>query len=261
MLRFLLLSASIVATCAEVEVGPAIVNAHAHNDYEHARPLLDALSHGFTSVEVDVYLVEGKLLVAHDKKDIDPTKTLERLYLDPLKKLVGGKKSIFDQGGTLTLLIDFKTEADPTYETLKRILSNYESMLTVFSEGGIQKNAITIILSGNRPRERLLEEKRRFAAFDGRPSDLGTSHSLSFMPLVSDNWNNHFTWKGDSEFPAAERAKLRTLVGQAHSENRRIRFWATPDKKAIWRELRDADVDLINTDDLAALAAFLRAGK
>lgn len=29
--------------------------AHAHNDYEHARPLIDALERGFGSVEADVY--------------------------------------------------------------------------------------------------------------------------------------------------------------------------------------------------------------
>lgn len=40
--------------------------AHAHNDYEHERPLFDALSHGFTSVEVDVHLVDGKLYVSHN---------------------------------------------------------------------------------------------------------------------------------------------------------------------------------------------------
>lgn len=38
--------------------------AHAHNDYEHARPLFDALERGFNSVEADVHLVDGRLLVA-----------------------------------------------------------------------------------------------------------------------------------------------------------------------------------------------------
>ena len=32
--------------------------AHAHNDYEHPRPLFDALDHGFKSVEADIWLVE-----------------------------------------------------------------------------------------------------------------------------------------------------------------------------------------------------------
>ena len=36
--------------------------AHAHNDYEHRRPLQDALDRGFNSVEADVWLVDGELL-------------------------------------------------------------------------------------------------------------------------------------------------------------------------------------------------------
>ena len=39
--------------------------AHAHNDYYHKRPLLDALSHGFCSVEADVFLKNGNLLGGH----------------------------------------------------------------------------------------------------------------------------------------------------------------------------------------------------
>ncbi len=44
-----------------------LARAHAHNDYRHHRPLLDALAHGFTSVEADVFLVDDQLLVAHGR--------------------------------------------------------------------------------------------------------------------------------------------------------------------------------------------------
>src|SRR5262245_43776549 len=40
--------------------------AHAHNDYEHAHPLADALAHGFRSVEADVLWRNGKIVVSHD---------------------------------------------------------------------------------------------------------------------------------------------------------------------------------------------------
>ena len=33
----------------------------------------------------------------------------------------------------------------------------------------------------------------------------------------------------------------------------------TPEKKAVWQELRDAGVDLINTDKLAELQEFLQS--
>src|SRR5689334_16577983 len=67
--------------------GP-LVRAHAHNDYEHKRPLFDALEQGFCSVEADVYLIEGRLLVAHNPLDLKPERSLQALYLEPLKRRV-----------------------------------------------------------------------------------------------------------------------------------------------------------------------------
>src|SRR5438874_5130274 len=84
-----------------------VTRAHAHNDYAHPRPLIDALDQGFCSVEADVYLVDGKLLVAHDKKDVKPDRTLEKLYLDPLRERVkanGGR--VYAKGPTVHLLVD-----------------------------------------------------------------------------------------------------------------------------------------------------------
>jgi len=51
-------------------------------------------------------------------------------------------------------------------------------------------------------------------------------------------------------------------VQQAHEKGRLIRFWATPDtpgkeRDAIWAELLDAGVDLLNTDDLGGLREFM----
>ncbi|NAZ86429.1 hypothetical protein GTR00_10015, partial [Kineococcus sp. T90] len=37
-----------------------------------------------------------------------------------------------------------------------------------------------------------------------------------FMPLVSDNWNNLFTWTGVGEMPQEERARLHEFVRAAH---------------------------------------------
>jgi hypothetical protein len=64
---------------------PAGPCGHAHNDYEHERPLHEALELGFCSVEADVHLVAGSLLVAHDLGDTDPERTLQSLYLGPLR--------------------------------------------------------------------------------------------------------------------------------------------------------------------------------
>jgi hypothetical protein len=84
------------------------------------------------------------------------------------------------------------------------------------------------------------------------------------MPLVSDNWANHFTWRGAGPMPAAEQAKLQQLVADAHAHGYRLRFWNTPDvagpdRTTLWSVLVDSGVDHVNTDDLDGLAAFLDA--
>jgi hypothetical protein len=256
----LVLGGSLAVRAAE-SVRP-LPNAHAHNDYLHPRPLLDALAQGFCSVEADIYLVEGRLLVAHEAKEIRPDRTLEALYLDPLQQRArehGGR--IYRGGPPLVLLVDIKGDADATYAVLRETLARYSKLFTRFEQGKTAPGAVTVILSGNRPRRVLEQEPLRYAAMDGRLEDLGTGADPALIPLVSTNWQLSFNWRGVDAFPAAEREKLRDYVRKAHDQHYRLRFWATPDTPAAWRELRDAGVDLINTDDLAGLAAFLRDGK
>src|SRR5439155_15262702 len=120
--------------------------AHAHNDYEHKRPLFDALDQGFCSVEADIYLVDGKLLVAHDRDEVRPERTLQALYLDPLRERV--KKNhgrVYPDGPEFTLLIDLKSDWRKIYPALRAVLKDYADMLTVFHAEASATNAITAI--------------------------------------------------------------------------------------------------------------------
>jgi hypothetical protein len=66
--------------------GGPLPAAHAHNDMDNGRPLIDALAHGFTSVEADVWLTYGSLRVGHWPQDASSSRnTLDRLYLRPLQ--------------------------------------------------------------------------------------------------------------------------------------------------------------------------------
>ena len=256
ILLWLTLSSSLIPAAGD----DYLRRAHAHNDYEHPKPLINALGHGFGSVEADVHLVEGKLLVGHDPEDLSPERTLERLYLEPLKTRVKEHRNgVYGKGQGILLLIDVKTEAESTYAALKEVLRNHSGMLTRFDPEGIRTNAVTVILSGNRPSQTLRGEDQRLVAYDGRLSDLGRELPNGLVPLISDNWQKHFTWRGEGNFPEAERTRLREIVKRVHAEGKMIRFWATPDTEAAWRELDEAGVDLINTDDLAGLASYLRS--
>jgi hypothetical protein len=249
-------------TAAAQEVVP-LERAHAHNDYEHDRPLYDALDHGFKSVEADVWLVDGELLVAHDREDVVPGRTLESLYLDPLRERIKENHGSVYEGDPdyFTLLIDIKSDAVPTYLALHEELRRYNQMLTKFLPSGVKDGAVTAIVSGNRPRELMQQQTVRYAAYDGRMSDLGVATDQTFVPLISDNWTKNFTWQGVGPMPPAEREKLREIVETAHESGQRVRFWATPEtpeaREAVWKELLAAGVDYINTDHLDALQEFL----
>ena len=76
------------AASAATRASLGLERAHAHNNYEHDRPLYDALSNDFKSVEADVWSVDGELLVAHDREGVQSGRTLESLYLAPLRGIV-----------------------------------------------------------------------------------------------------------------------------------------------------------------------------
>lgn len=259
MTLFGLLAAVAVAS-GPIRGAEPLANAHAHNDYWHERPLLDALDRGFKSVEADVYLVDGRFLVGHARNELRPDRTLESLYLAPLARRVQqNNKRVFPKSERFFLLIDIKSDAQEASEQLRKVLSEYADMLTLVDGGKVQPGAVTVVVSGNRPRVDPADATHRYFGLDGRVSDLDSNVPAHFMPMISDNWTSHFTWNGDGPMPAGERAKLQVIVSKAHAAKRVVRFWATPENESVWRELRSAGVDLIGTDHLDQLAAFLRA--
>ncbi|MFI9424583.1 phosphatidylinositol-specific phospholipase C/glycerophosphodiester phosphodiesterase family protein [Streptomyces achromogenes] len=241
--------------------------AHAHNDYAHPRPLLDALDHRFGSVEADIFLVGGRLLVGHEASGLDPSRTLESLYLDPLAARVAARHGSVYRGAhrPLQLLIDIKTDGAATYLELDRRLRRYPHLFTRYAHGRVHPGPVTAVVSGDRAaRTPMAEQTERRAFYDGRLTDLAGPTPATFAPLISDNWTQNFTWTGTGPFPDAERRRLRNITAAAHAHGQRVRFWATPDtagpaRDALWTELLAAGVDHLNTDDLAGLEAFLDA--
>lgn len=263
--RFFLVLVSLLLGMAAGRAEPVpLSRAHAHNDYEHARPLFDALDCGFGSIEADVHLVNGTLLVSHDAKDVKEGRTLEALYLAPLRERVranGGR--VYRGGPTIILLVDVKTEAEATYAALHAVLKTYAEMLTHFVDGAMKPGAITVIVSGNRARATMAAQAVRYAALDGRIEDLtgpaAGNAGPSLVPLVSDNWAKVFGGKWSGPLSPEVAAKLKTLVESAHARGQIIRFWNTPDTPEVWGALSKAGVDLINTDRLTELRDFLLA--
>lgn len=194
----------------------AACRRHAHNDYEHDRPLYDALEHGFTSVEADVWLVDGDLLVAHDLEEVTPGVTLESLYLDPLDELVQGRAGSVYPGwdGEFQLLVDIKSDAEQTWAAIEAELEEHRTMLSRVSNGKVKQGAVSVVISGNRPLATMAADQQRVSFYDGRATDLGSAFPSSLMPLISNNWNQLFTWQGVGEMAAAERAAVVVRLGR-----------------------------------------------
>lgn len=235
-----------------------LLRAHAHNDYEHERPLLDALALGFCSVEADIHLVDGELLVAHDREDVDPARTLDALYLKPLwERFEANNGHIYPVPAPFTLLIDIKGNGEAAFEVLDRQLAEYAPMLTHFTSTSTAPGAVTAIISGDRPVDAILASNPRRAAIDGRLRDMEGPLNPHETPLVSDNWFAHFRWLGSGEMRPEDAEKLTATVAKAREKGVRLRFWAIPQTRETWSRLYDAGVDLLNADKLAELHTVL----
>lgn len=229
--------------------------AHAHNDYEHNNPLFDALACNFRSIEADVFSVGDSLFVAHNFEDIKPGRTLRNLYLNPLQKQIN------ENSNEIILLVDIKNNGLKTYQLLDSVLSNYISILKTYKNGSCNDGKVMVVVSGDRPLEYMQSQNVRFAFYDGRLSDIDSGLSPVIMPMISDSWGNYFTWDGNGEMPASEKAMLKTFANKAKQKGYILRFWGTPNKtaaqrKAVWTELNTAGVGLIGADHLKELQEF-----
>ena len=249
-----LLLISIVATSL-INVGQPHVNAHAHNDYAHDRPLFEALENGFVSIEADVHLSNGKILVGHDH----PTsKTLESLYLKPLDSIArrNGGKVYPQKNVTVMLMIDIKTDGVKTFKALQKLLSKYADA----SNPGTYKG-FRVFISGNRAIELIRNDPQHLSSIDGRPEDIGKGFTEAEMPVISENYSKIIKWDGKGSPTQEDLNKLTSLASKVHAENKKLRLWGIPDQENAWNVLLQAGVDLINSDKLKELNDFLTTKK
>lgn len=257
LLGFFTTGASAAEASGLPRAQPPLPQAHAHNDYLHTRPLFEALAHGFGSVEADIWLVGDRLLVAHDRKAVSPERTLQSLYLDPLRARIAYLQGQVHAGATpLLLFVDVKSAAGPTYAALHAVLARYADILTEFRAGSVRPGQVSVIVSGNRDEAAMRAQPVRYAALDGRKVHLDADAPAPLVPIVSENWRTLSPWNWTGPMPADVRRSLDDWVARAHARGRKVRFWNVPDRPEVWSCLLDAGVDLIGSDDLPALRAF-----
>lgn len=227
-----------------------LVHAHAHNDYMHPKPLTTAMSLGYGSIEADFYLVDGDLLVAHDRDKVKAGKTLDALYLKPLAEAVRRNHgSAYGDGKAVILLLDVKADGAAVVPVLKKQLMRYPD---VYGRG----KPVVPVVSGDRDIPAITGDPDKVLALDGRPEDIGKDRDA--VPLVSDSWGDHFKWVGKGEMPVAEQQTMQDLAGRCHEAGQKLRFWGAPDFEKSWTYQLKAGCDLVGTDKLEGLAAYMK---
>lgn len=228
----------------------SLSNTHAHNDYMHKVPFYTAFNAGFGSIEADIYPVNGTMLVAHNKKDIRSHRTLQSLYLLPLLSEL--KK---DKSRKVKLLIDIKENYKASLQVLIKQLKPLQKFLVSTQKFN---NQLTILISGNRPPPAEYKNYPDFIYFD---DDLQMKHDSTEwrrVGQVSLSLQNYTRWKGDTVLNKHDSEVVQKVIDSVHNAGKTIRLWAAPDTRLSWKTQMHLGVDLIGTDELQELAAFIK---
>jgi alkaline phosphatase len=230
-----------------------IANTHSHNDYEQPIPFWSAWQARFGSIEADIWLIDGRVIVGHDRKEAAAGRTLEEYYIRPLEACMerNGGHPYADTGRRLQILIDVKADSVATLDGLIALLNKYPLLE--------RSSSLTWVISGNRPPTDRYTSYPDFIGFDGVLHLPYSEKALSRITLMSDDMEEYTRWNGLDEMPAADRQHLEEAIRNAHAHHLPVRFWDAPDFSRAWQDLEELHVDYINTDHIDELATWLNS--
>lgn len=233
-----------------------LLNAHSHNDYKQKKPLETALNYKVKSIEADVFLIKGKLIVAHTYPLLKKRKTLQNLYLQPLFDSISKNGSVYEKSKqTIILLIDIKSNAENVYTVLCKEFEKYKPFLTSVENGKVIERQLTIVLSGKKPYAKIVADTNRFMFIDQSLLSIDNSnYDSSVCYMASAKYSNLIKKR---QVSAIEEENLKKIIIKAHQQGKLVRLWAIPEDEAVWKTLLDYKLDLIGADDLEKLKLFL----
>jgi alkaline phosphatase len=223
----------------------------AHNDYVQQNPFHNAYSLQVGYIEADIFLSEGKLLVAHTASEMSATKTLEKLYLEPLLSETQKNNGYAYAGKNkrLTLMIDIKTDGVSTLTQIVNAIKQFPTLLSCQN--------LSFMISGNVPPPDTWKNYPDFIHFDGRPGVDYSADQLKRVAMISTNFKAVCDWGGDGKLSGIQIQKIKAVMDEGHAKGKPVRFWATPDFEKAWRELMTLNVDVIVSDNITTLAKTL----
>ena len=214
-------------------------------------------------MEVDCFFVGGRFLVGHDRAELDTSRTLEGLYLEPLRDHVRRQGTVLPTGEPLLVNLELKTNGQVAFNALHEILSAYRDMLTVVEDGTVRAGPVRVVLVGWQPSlDWLARQSPRFVAVQRHARSLPPNHAeypSHLLALVSAEYVTLSRWQGLGPPPAGLLRQLDQLADVAHRvPGRLLRVYAAPVHTSLYRVLLRGGADLIGVDDLERSLATLR---
>jgi hypothetical protein len=254
---------------------------HSHNDYWRRVPFYSALAAGAISVEADVWEYGGELFVGHDTASLTRNRTFKNLYVQPILEVLSGMNlpdeipvnnnkeqplsGVFDVDPeqTLHLYVDLKTPGATTLPVVLKHLQPLRSprnYLTRWNGTDLIRGQVTVHLSGDTPFELMLQQEYRDYFYDAPLDQLESGRyniSNSLMSTAPFGKAVGEVFWGAGGMSEKMKQTVMRQVDEAHMRGIGVRYWDTPMwpisvRNAVWGELVELGVDLLNVDDLKA---------
>ena len=227
---------------------------HSHNDYWRPVPFWTAYSSKLYSYEADIYYVDGQIYVAHDREDIKPENTLEKLYIEPIVSVYKANegKPWKDAKHGIQLLVDIKDETDPSMQALSEAFGRYPEVF----DRSVNPYGVQIAITGNFPEPEDFDKWPKFMGIDGRLDIDYTPEQFERVVLISESLRDFVKWNGKGTLIPEQEEKLKEVIDRVHKMGRPIRFWSTPECETTYYTFYNLGIDFVNTDQPAVASAF-----
>jgi hypothetical protein len=252
---------------------------HSHNDYWRRVPLYDSLALGVTSVEADCHLIGDELYIGHRTQSLQPNRTFNSLYLDPLFEILEKQNSKHeetreikdgvwdvDPSRGIVLMTDLKTEGYATLNAVQKQLDRFrkKGWLTHWNGTHIVPGPLLHVGTGNTPFDAILNSSYTNATyrdvfFDAPLDALSDTFNITNSYYSSTSLTHLFANIPRSGLTKSQIKVINSQIEKATDLGLVTRYWDIPawpveTRTKIWKQLEEAQIGMLNVDaiDLAA---------
>ena len=232
------------------------IACHSHNDYTREVGLYSAVSAGCVSIEADVWVQDnGDLLIGHTSGEAGHT--LTSMYVDRIAEILdhtGAGMFPASSGQSLTLLIDFKSDGDSTYDAVSKALEplRQKGYLSSSASGGFVEKQVTVVASGNAPFDKVTADSNHDIFYDAHIDDLNDDENDTNSHYASAAFTSAVS--GSGTLSDSNLQKMRDQISGAHEHGLGVRYYDLPGDNTLKQQMINEKVDRINVDDLAGTA-------